>query len=92
MNFKMLVEADAQALMNNNEFAEEVIYRNNIILGILDELETDIVSGAIFRLSVAFTDVPMLAREEFFIVRGVSYRVVDFNSFSGVTEIILNKA
>lgn len=88
----MLVESDVQALMNDNEFAEEVIYKNNIILGIFDELETDIVSGAIFRLSVASVDVPMLAREEFFIVREVSYRVIDFNSFSGVTEIILNKA
>jgi len=91
MNFKEMLEKDAAILINKDEFADEFIYKGEIVSGIFDEVADEIAEGSIYHFSIASSDIPTIAKNDIFMLKGIEYRVIDFETISGITDIILNK-
>jgi len=91
MSFKDMLSTDASIFTNKEEFGVVVNYKSVDIDALYDELDDNNLDSTIFRISVAQSLVPTIAKNELFTIAGFDYRVIDFQNLDGITDIILNK-
>jgi hypothetical protein len=91
MNFKDLLQTDAKAFTDIEEFGEEVEFKGVVIPALVDEVADEILDGMIMNVSVATLDVQGIAKGDLFTIRGSSHMVLDFTELEAITDIVLNK-
>ena len=91
MDFKTLLQQDAKAFVNVEEFGITISYNGAEISSIYDVLKDEAIEGLITSVSVVSVDVANIAKNDIFTIHSLEYRVVDFVHLDGITDVILNR-
>jgi hypothetical protein len=91
MSFKDMLSEDARIFTNNEEMGITAQYQGTDIDVLYDELSDEELDAGIFRISASSLLVLSIAKNDIFVIDGIDYKVIDFQSLDGVTDIILNK-